>query len=166
VKILRLTLIALAVSIVATAASAAIHPFYEAMYQRGLASAENGQHEQALRELRIASFGMVGDTVRYETALVHIALVAEKAGNREESTRAANKIINVERLYPTYAKLQLPASVRAAFETFAPKVIPVDQLALMRSPLEGATAVITGHGTLPPPAPAPPVIRTEKKKPQ
>ena len=163
-KKIRFTLIALAVSIVASAASAAVHPFYEAMYQRGLASAAAGQHEQAIRELRIAAFGMVSEPVRYETAQVHIAVIAEKAGLRAEAALAAQKIVRVEMLHPTYAKLQLSADVRAAFEKFVPQVVPVDQLALLRSPLEGATAVITGQGTPAPPAPAPPVVREEKKR--
>lgn len=158
--ILRPTLIALSITIVASSASAA-HPFYVSMLERGVASATRGDHQTALRELQTAAFGLLGDLPRYELAQVHIALVSKRLGNEGLMRAATAKVAQVEQLEASYARIPLAPSVRAEFNTLAPTVLSPEQLALIL-PVVGtrATQVITNSTVVSPPAAAPPVVET------
>lgn len=158
---LRPIVIALTLTIVASSASAATHPFYLSMLERGISSASHGDDKTALRELQIAAFGLLNDLPQYEVAQVHIALISKRLGNEGLTRAATAKVAQVEQLEPSYARIPLAHNVRVAFNTLAPTILGPEQLALIL-PTVGtqATQVITNSTSVAPPAATPSVVET------
>ncbi|HEX8152021.1 MAG TPA: hypothetical protein VF698_02795 [Thermoanaerobaculia bacterium] len=140
----------------ATTASAAPHPFYVKMLERGIASAQKNAFPEAVRELRIAAFGLMNEPAQYQLAQLHLAVVHQHLGNADLARIAATKVAAAEQLQPSYAKLNVTPAVRAAFEKYAPKVLATEQIALLMPTVdERATQVITNAASaVPPPAAA------------
>ncbi|HET7434477.1 MAG TPA: hypothetical protein VFN10_07155 [Thermoanaerobaculia bacterium] len=115
-KIFRLAAVLLLASVAATAAPPAAHPFYRDMLRRGIEDAGTGNAEAAVKELRIAAFGLIDDVAAYQTAQIHLALASEKLGRSSDARAAAAKFLQAERTQASYAGLTLDAQTRAAFE--------------------------------------------------
>ncbi|HWW62707.1 MAG TPA: hypothetical protein VN181_15135 [Thermoanaerobaculia bacterium] len=111
----RVQTFALCTLLVAATAGAA-NPFYVKLLDRGLLSEQQGKHEQAVRQLRIAAFGLLDDLALYEVAQIHIALASEKLKDPEAVRFAADKLVKAERVKETYASLQLDATTRVSFD--------------------------------------------------
>ena len=151
----RAAVVCLTLIVAATTASAAPHPFYMKMLERGIASAQRNLYPEAVRELRIAAFGLLNDPAEYQLAQVHLAVVHEQLGNAELARIAATKVAAAEQLLPSYAKLNVTKGVREKFEKYAPKVLATEQLALLMPTVdERATQVITNATRTVPPAAA------------
>jgi len=115
VKSIRVQTLVLCILLVAATAGAA-NPFYVKLLDRGLASAHAGKNAEAVRQLRIAAFGLLDDVALYEVAQVHIALASEKLKDAESVRIAADKLVKAERVKASYASLQLDAPTRASFD--------------------------------------------------
>lgn len=125
----RTAVAAIALSIVATAAQAAVHPFYTRMLQRGVASVEAGAHDEGVKELRIAAFGLLEDPASYEKAQVYLAIAHEKLGHTGEAKLAATKFLQAERMRPAYESLQLGDAMKASFEKIVATAVEPEYLA-------------------------------------
>ncbi|MEA2336373.1 MAG: hypothetical protein QOE82_380, partial [Thermoanaerobaculia bacterium] len=116
-------------SIFAAVPVVAQNSFYEARFQSGVIDYNRAAYARAADELRIAAFGRVDDIPSYETAEIYLALANEKLERTEDTRVASMKVLQAERLSPSYAKLALPNDIRTAFEALLPTVLTRDQLA-------------------------------------
>ncbi|MEA2326067.1 MAG: hypothetical protein QOE68_1026, partial [Thermoanaerobaculia bacterium] len=103
--------------------------FYEARFQSGVVDFNRGAYARAADELRVAAFGRVEDIPSYITAEVYLAVTSDRLEHAEDARTSALKVLQAERITPSYAALQLPADVRASFEQLLPALLTRDQLA-------------------------------------
>ena len=103
--------------------------FYETRFQSGVVDFNRGAYARAADELRVAAFGRVDDIPSYITAEVYLAVTNDRLEHAEDARTAALKVLQAERLTPSYAALKLPPDVRASFEQLLPALLTRDQLA-------------------------------------
>jgi tetratricopeptide (TPR) repeat protein len=103
--------------------------FYEARFQTGVIDFNRGAYARAADELRIAAFGRVDDIPSYITAEVYLAVANDRLEHAEDARTAAMKVLQAEKIKPSYAALELPAAVRSSFEQLLPAILTRDQLA-------------------------------------
>ena len=132
------------------ALSARADDFYADHLSRGIAQYQRGNYAQAASDLRIAAFGLMETPADFETALIYGLLADMKLQRADNATQLAEKIVNVERIAPGYAQMQLPAATRQELEATLMKLLPPQRLA--RAP---AFAHLAPQSSVPPPAPQP-----------
>jgi tetratricopeptide (TPR) repeat protein len=103
--------------------------FYETRFQSGVVDFNRGAYARAADELRVAAFGRVDDIPSYITAEVYLAVTNDRLEHAEDARTAALKVLQAERITPSYAALKLPPDVRASFEQLLPALLTRDQLA-------------------------------------
>jgi len=103
--------------------------FYEARFQSGVVDFNRGAYARAVDELRVAAFGRVDDIPSYITAEVYLAVTNDRLEHAEDARTAALKVLQAEKITPSYTALKLPPDVRASFEQLLPAVLTRDQLA-------------------------------------
>jgi tetratricopeptide (TPR) repeat protein len=103
--------------------------FYEARFQSGVVDFNRGAYARAADELRVAAFGRVDDIPSYITAEVYLAVTNDRLEHADDARTAALKVLQAERISPSYAALKLPPDVRASFEQLLPALLTRDQLA-------------------------------------
>jgi len=103
--------------------------FYEARFQSGVVDFNRGAYARAADELRVAAFGRVDDIPSYITAEVYLAVANDRLEHAEDARTAALKVLQAERITPSYAALKLPPDVRTSFEQLLPAYLTRDQLA-------------------------------------
>lgn len=175
---LKLTGIAAIVLMCCTAApSFAATPadFYVDLLQKGIAEYNAENYSQAASLLRVAAFGLLEATDRYQTAEVYRTIAADKLKDAESVRDAAKRVIAAERVTRTYASLTLPNGVRSLFEDVAKKVLASADMALLKSPAPSPQQ--TAQTTTPPrttttttttpakPAPKPEDVKPPETKP-
>src|ERR1051325_5378111 len=109
-------------ALLAPAAQAA-SDFYSALLRRGIMTYGAGRHEQSVKELRIAAFGLLDSVPDFETAQVYIALASDKLKRETDTRNAIQRILTAERVEKRYTSLELPAGIRADFEAVAKKLL-------------------------------------------
>jgi outer membrane biosynthesis protein TonB len=112
-----------------TAVPVLAQSFYEARFQSGVVDFNRGAYARAVDELRVAAFGRVDDIPSYITAEVYLAVTNDRLEHAEDARTAALKVLQAERITPSYAALKLPPDVRASFEQLLPALLTRDQLA-------------------------------------
>jgi tetratricopeptide (TPR) repeat protein len=103
--------------------------FYETRFQSGLVDFNRGAFARAVDEFRVAAFGRVDDIPSYISAEVYLAVANDRIEHAEDARGAALKVLQAERITPSYAALKLPTDVRASFEQLLPALLTRDQLA-------------------------------------
>jgi tetratricopeptide (TPR) repeat protein len=103
--------------------------FYETRFQNGVADFSRGAYARAADELRVAAFGRVDDIPSYVTAEVYLAVTNDRLERTEDARTSALKVVQAEKITPSYAALKLPADLRASFEQLLPTLLTHDQLA-------------------------------------
>src|SRR4051794_18428602 len=102
--------------------------FYEARFQTGVIDFNRGAYPRAADELRVAAFGRVDDIPSYITAEVYLAVTNERLERADDTRVAAMKVLQAEKISPSYAALKLPPDIRASFEQLLPAILTRDQL--------------------------------------
>jgi tetratricopeptide (TPR) repeat protein len=115
-------LVVLLVALAAPAAQAA-SDFYSGLLRRGIVTYDAGRHEQSLKELRIAAFGLLDSVPEFETAQVYIALASDKLKRETDTRNAIQRILTAERVEKRYSSLDIPAGTRLEFEAVAKKLL-------------------------------------------
>jgi hypothetical protein len=165
VKIVRTSVLA-TVLVVFAAAAQASDPFYTALLTRGVSDAQRGDHFRAVKEFRIAAFGLVDDPGQYLRAQVYLANSLEKLGQHADAAAAVDKASRAERINATYASVAIDPDTRSAFEVLAAKSLRPEQLAMVPSFKHTAAAppppVVAAPPPKPAPAPPPVVVVVEK----
>jgi hypothetical protein len=90
--------------------------FYSDLLARGVSDAIAGNTTAALRELRIAAFGLLDSIPEYETAQVYLAVLNDRAGLKEQARTAVAKFLGAERITPAFAHLPLDPAIKQSFE--------------------------------------------------
>jgi tetratricopeptide (TPR) repeat protein len=103
--------------------------FYETRFQSGVVDFNRGAYARAADELRVAAFGRVDDIPGYISAEVYLAVTNDRLEHAEDARLAALKVLQAERITPSYAALKLPPDVRASFEQLLPALLTREQLA-------------------------------------
>ncbi|MGA8806344.1 MAG: hypothetical protein WB973_00610, partial [Thermoanaerobaculia bacterium] len=103
--------------------------FYETRFQSGVVDFNRGAYARAADELRVAAFGRVDDIPSYITAEVYLAVTNDRLEHADDARTSALKVLQAERITPSYAALKLPPDVRASFEQLLPALLTRDQLA-------------------------------------
>ncbi|MEO8035635.1 MAG: hypothetical protein ABI837_14465, partial [Acidobacteriota bacterium] len=101
--------------------------FYADLLQRGISDAIRGEGSKAVKELRIAAFGLIEDLPQYETAQIYIAVASEKMNQRDDARTALLKAVQAERMAASYTTLRLDASTRSAFEKLLTVAVQAEQ---------------------------------------
>jgi hypothetical protein len=137
----------------AAAASAATpNEFYLGLLRRGTASYEASRFTDAVKQLRIAAFGLVEAVDQYQIAQVYLTLTYEKLGASDRAREAAHRVVLAERVQRKYSALPLPAAVRTAFEAAAGRLLSATESAvLLRSPQTRPSTSQPTPSTIPPP---------------
>lgn len=102
--------------------------FYDARFQGGVADFNRGEYARAIEEIRVAAFGRVDDIPRYEMAEIYLTVANDKIEHIEDARAAATKVFQAELISPSYASLDIPPSVRSAFEHLLPVLLSREQL--------------------------------------
>ena len=118
-----------------TALAAPPSEFYLNLLRRGIASLAQGRNDVAARELRIAAFGLLEHVDRFQLAEIHLAIASDRLKNEADARAAAQRVVNAERVRQSYAALELSPETRAAFEKIATRLLPSDQIAILRRPV-------------------------------
>ena len=121
---------------IAAAAAGGQAPFYTSMLDRGIGDVTHGNYKDGIQELRIAAFGFLNDIPRYQTAQAYIAIASSKLKNHEDARIAVTKLLNSERIQPTYARLNLAADARTQLEAMLPSIVTPVELALLKRAVE------------------------------
>jgi len=151
VKIVRISVIAAALVVFASASQAS-DPFYTSLLTRGVSDAQRGDFFKAVKELRIAAFGLVDNSSEYLRAQVYLANAFEHLGRHPEAAAAVEKASLAERIESAYASVAIDPDTRKAFEALAVKALRPEQLAMVPAFRKGAV-----------PAPAPAVVVVAQK---
>lgn len=112
-----------------TAVPVLAQSFYEVRFQNGIVDFNRGAYARAADELRVAAFGRLDDIPSYITTEVYLAVTNDRLEHAEDARTAAMKVLQAERITPSYAALKLPPDVRASFEQLLPALLNRDQLA-------------------------------------
>jgi tetratricopeptide (TPR) repeat protein len=123
-------LAALAAGLLAAPPAGAAEPFYDWLYNEGVAAAEQGSWDNAARDLRLAVFGLLDEPPRLAAALARLAIAQAELGDRPGFEDSFRRILEVEERFAAYTAADLPAEARSAFEERASTLIP---LATLRS---------------------------------
>src|SRR5688572_28069928 len=116
----------------AAAASAATpNEFYLGLLRRGTASYEASRFTDAVKQLRIAAFGLVEAVDQYQLAQVYLTLTYDKLSDPDRAREAAHRVVLAERVERKYAALPLPAEVRTTFETAANRLLSASESAML-----------------------------------
>jgi hypothetical protein len=100
-----------------------------------------GRYVDAIEELRKAASaalsiearqayvqtGTLESIAEFEESLVFLALAYDRVGRENEARDAITRLLNAERIQPTYASLKLPGAARG-FEELAARLVPSMQL--------------------------------------
>lgn len=103
--------------------------FYTSLLQRGVTSAKQGNWKAAAQQLRLAAFGFLEHIPEYETAHVYAAIASERSAQTDDARVSAEKVVNAERITPSYNALKLDAATRGEFEGLLAKYVAAQRLA-------------------------------------
>ncbi|HEX2121948.1 MAG TPA: hypothetical protein VHL59_09935 [Thermoanaerobaculia bacterium] len=163
-----IAVVALLCGAAADAVAAPVSEFYLTMLARGISEYNAGRYEAAMSPLRIAAFGLIDATDKYQTAHVYLSLAADKTGDTAVSRDSAQRVVAAERLTRTYATLDLPAAMRSGFDAVAKKVLAPADVAFLSTPpptrAAEKAAGPTAETTAAPPKKAPAEGKTPESK--
>jgi len=153
-KLFSLLLLAVASSVGAAAGD----EFYEGLLRRGLAHYEQGLYDAAIRELRLAAFGLIETPERFEIAQAYIVSAAQRSKREADARGGLQRIIVAEHVERHYASLAIPAAIREDVEKAASALLVSTDLTYLHAsstpaPIPPTPPVATV--TPPPPAPMP-----------
>lgn len=94
----------------------AVHPFYRQLLDRGIYAYQQGDHETAASDLRLAVFGLLDDPTLLLRGLAHLALAQQGAGLGEEADETLGRLIVIEDRFGVYAAADLGPALRQRLE--------------------------------------------------
>ena len=156
-------------AVLAVFASPAIaQDFYEARLRAGEANLTAGRAAGAVEDLRIASFGLLGQPALLCEALANLAVAQNMAGRQKDAAATLGRYAEAARGAPACREAHLDPGRRSEFEALARKLLPQptaeNLFAPPKSPSPAAVPVPAPSPTVTPglsrAAPAPSVIQT------
>lgn len=102
--------------LVLPAALAAAEPFYQARLEEGIRAYASGGYDTAVRDLRIACFGLLDEPQPLARGLTYLALAQAETGDREAFATTFRRLLEAEQRFQAYSEAELAPAVRQAFE--------------------------------------------------
>ena len=151
-----LPLLLLAASIPQTS-NAAIDPFYQSMLRDGQTAFERKDYTAAVRNLRLACFGMLDEPKVLADCLARLALAQDRANDVDGFLGTFQRLADVEERFKAYSQGNLPPELRAGLEQRLAARLPA-------STLQGAPAAFRppAAAAMPAAAPGPPAAAAKE----
>lgn len=109
-------------------AAAAVDPFYLDRMRDGRHAFDRKEYAVAVRELRMACFGMLDEPKQLAECLVRLALAQDRSDDREGFRESFRRIVEVEERFSAYSQGEIPADLKKAFEQRLPGQVPAATL--------------------------------------
>ena len=131
--VFRRGLTVLILLILAPACLLAADPFYEARLRDGLQAASRDDHARAVKNLRIACFGMLDEPPELASCLTRLALsqgalLSQGVLDQEELVRTLQRLVEVEDRFQGYTQADLTPEDRADLEGYLGQFIHYETL--------------------------------------
>ncbi|MBZ0113739.1 MAG: tetratricopeptide repeat protein [Thermoanaerobaculia bacterium] len=104
-------------------AAHAADPFYSSRLREGMAAADQGDHAEAARLLRIACFGLLEEDGLAD-CLIRLGLSQAKSGNSTGFEQSFRRLVEAEDLLGVYSRASLPPDLVAAYARQIEALIP------------------------------------------
>jgi tetratricopeptide (TPR) repeat protein len=121
-------LTAFATAFLLAAAAHALDPFYMRLLRQGTDSYNRRDYATAVRQLRVACFGLLDDPQVLADGLTRLALAQVATGDSAGFRETFQRITEVEERFQGYSRADIPPDVRAGFETLVVQGIPAATL--------------------------------------
>ncbi len=118
------TLTAFATAFALAVAAHALDPFYMRLLRQGTDSYNRRDYATAVRQLRVACFGLLDDPQVLADGLTRLALAQVATGDSAGFRETFQRITEVEERFQGYSRADIPPDVRAGFETLVVQGIP------------------------------------------
>ncbi len=141
-------------------ATAAIDPFYQGLLRSGQTAYDGKDYASAVRDLRIACFGMLDDPKVLTDCLARLALAQDRANDLEGFRGTFQRLVDVEERFKAYSQGNLAPELRANLEQRLAARLPAATLQAapaFRSAAVAAPAVPAAGKPEPKPEPRRPV---------
>ncbi len=106
----------------------AADPFYMNLLRDGGHAYDRKDYPAAIRDLRLACFGMLDEPKLLADCLARLALAQDRGGDIDGFRETFRRIAEVEERFAAYTQAGLPADLRAALEQRLAAVIPAATL--------------------------------------
>ena len=113
----------------AAPALAAVDPFYQGLLREGQLALDRKDYAVAVRDLRLACFGMLDEPRLLADCLVRLALAQDRANDVDGFQETFQRLIEIEDRFKAYSQGELAPELRAALEARLPARIPAATLA-------------------------------------
>ncbi|HSG40376.1 MAG TPA: hypothetical protein VLE27_12120, partial [Thermoanaerobaculia bacterium] len=124
VFLLLLTLAALAPG----AMSAVVDPFYQSLLRDGQHAFDRKDYAAAVRDLRLACFGMLDDTGPLADCLARLALAQDRLDDAEGFRNTFQRLVEIEDRFKAYSQGEMVPELRTALEARVAVRIPAATL--------------------------------------
>lgn len=109
-------------------AVAAVDPFYLDRLRDGRHAFDRKDYTAAVRELRLACFGMLDEPKRLAECLVRLALAQDRAEDLDGFRESFRRLVEVEERFAAYSGGEVATDLKAAFEQRLPARVPAATL--------------------------------------
>lgn len=110
-------------SMLSMEAAHAADPFYTSRLREGIAAADQGDHAEAARLLRVACFGLLEEDGLAE-CLIRLGLSQARSGNPEGFEQSFRRLTEAEALLGVYTRANPPPDLVAAYARHVEALIP------------------------------------------
>jgi hypothetical protein len=113
---MKKTLFLLALLLVSSGlpAGAAIDPFYQGLLRDGTYAYDRKDFAKAVRDLRLACFGMLDEPKRLADCLARLALAQDRAEDLEGFRESFRRLVEIEERFTAYSQGDLTPELKAA----------------------------------------------------
>jgi tetratricopeptide (TPR) repeat protein len=120
---------AVLVTLFVSLAAHAADPFYMRLLRQGTDAYNRRDYQPAVRQLRVACFGLLDEPQLLADGLTRLALAQAAAGDEAEFRETFQRLSEVEERFQGYSRADIPKDVRGAFELLVVQGIPRATLA-------------------------------------
>jgi hypothetical protein len=136
-------------------ATAAIDPFYQGLLRSGQTAFDGKDYASAVRDLRLACFGMLDEPKVLADCLARLALAQDRANDLDGFRGTFQRLVDVEERFKAYSQGNLPAELRASLEQRLAARLPASTLQSAPAFRPPAAAAVTPGTPKPAGGPAP-----------
>ena len=111
----------------------AADPFYARLVEDGIRAFDRGDYPTAAKDLKLGCFGWLEEPNGLARCLVYLAVSQGEIADVPAFSRTFDRIVEVERMFQAFSKLEPNARLTRALETHVESLVPYEVLA--RSPI-------------------------------
>ncbi len=112
------------VTLLVSLAAHAADPFYMRLLRQGTDAYNRRDYQPAVRQLRVACFGLLDEPQLLADGLTRLALAQGAAGDETGFRQTFERLSEVEERFQGYSRADIPKDVRGAFEVLVVQAIP------------------------------------------